>query len=162
MLVVGQVLIGIGCAPAFLVCTVFIARHFPSERFAAVSGLTLGLGGIGMLLTGTPLAWLIEATSWPMGFAVLGGLAALAWLLIWRLVHEPAPAAPDSAVTLPRESLRQAFQFFIPHAECKGVLRPRAAPVIDPGRADAGVAQPILPLGDVGLVLQGAGGGRRP
>ena len=29
-LVLGQVLIGIGCAPAFLVCTVFIARHFPA------------------------------------------------------------------------------------------------------------------------------------
>ena len=81
LLVVGQVLIGIGCAPAFLVCTVFIARHFPTDRFAAVSGLTLGLGGVGMLLTGTPLAWLIQATSWRMGFWVLGGSAALAWLL---------------------------------------------------------------------------------
>ena len=78
LLVVGQVLIGIGCAPAFLVCTVFIARHFPTDRFAAVSGLTLGLGGVGMLLTGTPLAWLIQATSWRMGFWVLGGSAALA------------------------------------------------------------------------------------
>jgi len=35
MLIVGQVLIGIGCAPAFLVCTVFIARQFPAARFAA-------------------------------------------------------------------------------------------------------------------------------
>ncbi|RZI88854.1 MAG: MFS transporter, partial [Variovorax sp.] len=51
VLVAGQVLIGIGCAPAFLVCTVFIARHFPAERFAPISGLTLGIGSIGMLLT---------------------------------------------------------------------------------------------------------------
>ncbi len=101
VLVTGQVLIGIGCAPAFLVCTVFIARHLPSNRFAAISGLTLGLGGIGMLLTGTPLAWLIEATSWRMGFWVLGGLAALAWLLIYALVHEPAPPA---AVTKARQA----------------------------------------------------------
>ena len=57
MLVVGQVLIGVGCAPAFLVCTVFIARQFPAERFAAVSGLTLGLGSLGMLLTGSKLLW---------------------------------------------------------------------------------------------------------
>lgn len=33
-LMLGQVLIGIGCAPAFLVCTVFIARHFPPARFS--------------------------------------------------------------------------------------------------------------------------------
>ncbi|MCY1164231.1 D-galactonate transporter [compost metagenome] len=115
MLVLGQVLIGVGCAPAFLVCTVFIARHFPAGRFAAISGITLGLGGIGMLLTGTPLAWLIQATSWRMGFAVLGGLAALAWLLIWQLVHEPAPSD-----ALPRESVREAFRkfgalFLLPH-----------------------------------------------
>ncbi|MES2363056.1 MAG: MFS transporter [Pseudomonadota bacterium] len=118
MLVLGQVLIGVGCAPAFLVCTVFIARHFPAGRFAAISGLTLGLGGIGMLITGTPLAWLIQATSWRMGFAVLGGLAVLAWLLIWKMVHEPTPSGASGA--LPKESVRQAFYkfgalFLLPH-----------------------------------------------
>ncbi len=48
-LLLGQVLIGIGCAPAFLVCTVFIARHFPVERFTALSGTIMSLGGIGLL-----------------------------------------------------------------------------------------------------------------
>ncbi|MDB5963747.1 MAG: transporter [Polaromonas sp.] len=118
-LVAGQVLIGIGCAPAFLVCTVFIARHFPPQRFAAVSGLTLGLGGIGMLATGTPLAWLINASSWRVGFAVLGAAAAVAWLLIWWLVHEPI--VPGSAAPRqPRESVREAIGrfgalFLMPH-----------------------------------------------
>jgi len=122
VLVAGQVLIGIGCAPAFLVCTVFIARHLPSERFAAISGLTLGLGGIGMLLTGTPLAWLIEATSWRMGFWVLGGFAMLAWLLIYALVHEPAPPAAVTAARQAhkKETLGQAIGkfgalFMLPH-----------------------------------------------
>lgn len=122
VLVTGQVLIGIGCAPAFLVCTVFIARHLPADRFAAISGLTLGLGGIGMLLTGTPLAWLIEATSWRMGFWVLGGVAALAWGLIYALVHEPAPPAAMAQARLaaPRETLGQAIGkfgalFLLPH-----------------------------------------------
>ena len=120
VLVAGQVLIGIGCAPAFLVCTVFIARHLPADRFAAISGLTLGLGGIGMLLTGTPLAWLIPATSWRMGFWVLGALACLAWLLIWALVHEPPPPPGLRGATHPKESLRQAVAkfgaiFMLPH-----------------------------------------------
>ena len=112
MLLLGQILIGMGCAPAFLVCTVFISRHFPAGRFAAVSGITLGLGGIGMLVTGTPLAWLIEATSWRMGFAVLGVMALLAWLLIWRLVHEPAPEPMQLESALPKETVRQAFAKF--------------------------------------------------
>lgn len=72
VLVWGRVLIAVGCAPAFLVCTVFITRHFLPERFAAISGLTRGFGGIGMLITGTPLAWLIQATSWRRGFVMAG------------------------------------------------------------------------------------------
>ncbi|MDE2298254.1 MAG: MFS transporter, partial [Burkholderiales bacterium] len=88
-LVLGQVLIGVGCAPAFLVCTVFIARHFAADRFAAMSGAVLSIGGIGLLATGTPLAWLVQATSWRMGFWVLAGCSAAAWGLIASKVHEP-------------------------------------------------------------------------
>lgn len=110
-LVLGQMLIGVGCAPAFLVCTVFIARHFPSERFAAISGTVLGIGGIGLLATGTPLAWLVEATSWRMGFWVLGGCSAAAWALIAWLVHEPEPIGQASGA--PRESLAQAVLTFV-------------------------------------------------
>ena len=89
-LLLGQLLIGVGCAPAFLACTMFISRHFPSSRFAFVSGVGLGIGGIGLLLTGTPLAWLVERWGWRSGFALLAVLSMLAWLLIWRRVHEPA------------------------------------------------------------------------
>ncbi|MDM0111795.1 MFS transporter [Variovorax sp. J22R133] len=92
VLVLGQVLIGMGCAPAFLVCTVFIARHFPAERFAPVSGLVLGLGGVGMLITGTPLAWLVHEWSWRAGFIALAVCSVFAWLLIAWKVHEPARA----------------------------------------------------------------------
>ncbi len=93
-LLTGQLLIGVGCAPAFLACTVFISKHFPSGRFAFVSGVALGVGGIGLLFTGTPLAWLVERWGWRSGFALLAVLSLLAWLLIWRRVHEPAVAGP--------------------------------------------------------------------
>jgi predicted MFS family arabinose efflux permease len=109
MLLAGQALIGAGCAPAFLVCTVFIARHFPAGRFASVSGTVLGLGGVGMLLTGTPLALLIETTSWRGGFVALGALSALAWLVILLRVREPARPAPDA----PRETLGGALRGFM-------------------------------------------------
>ncbi|WP_367065631.1 MFS transporter [Oryzisolibacter sp. LB2S] len=117
LLVLGQALIGVGCAPAFLVCTVFIARHFPAQRFAAMSGMAMALGTLGMLFTGTPLAWVVEQSSWRMGFAVLALLALLAWLWIWRSVHEPATTAASDA---PRESVREAVQrfaalFLLPH-----------------------------------------------
>ncbi len=88
ILVLGQILIGIGCSPAFVVCTLFIARRFPVERFAAISGVAMGMGGLGLVLTGTPLAWLINVSSWRMGFAVLAGLACVSWLLVHRQLRE--------------------------------------------------------------------------
>jgi predicted MFS family arabinose efflux permease len=88
VLVLGQVLIGIGCSPAFVVCTLFIARRFPVQRFAAISGVAMGMGGLGLVLTGTPLAWLIDASSWRVGFAVLAGLACVSWLLVHRQLRE--------------------------------------------------------------------------
>ncbi|MEB2350584.1 MAG: MFS transporter [Burkholderiaceae bacterium] len=116
LLLLGQALIGIGCAPAFLVCSVFIARRFPPERFASVSGIVLALGGVGMLMTGTPLAWVIEASSWRGGFVALGALSVLAWLTIWWLVreagagaHEPAGASPE----VRRETLADALRGFV-------------------------------------------------
>ena len=109
-LLLGQVLIGIGCAPAFLACTVFIARHFPPARFSAVSGTILSLGSIGMLATGTPLAWLVEATSWRVGFTVLAGCSAVAWALIAWKVHEPQPERRADA---PHESLGRAALAYV-------------------------------------------------
>lgn len=120
MLLLGQVLIGVGCAPAFLVCTVFIARYFAPSRFAAVSGAAMGVGGLGMLFTGTPLAWLVEQSSWRWGFGVLAGLAALAWALIFWKVREPQAAHADTATHATPASLGQTVRgfgalFLLPH-----------------------------------------------
>jgi predicted MFS family arabinose efflux permease len=115
VLVVGQMLIGIGCAPAFLVCTVFIARHFPPERFAAISGLVLGAGSIGLLLTGTPLAWVIQHSSWRAGFFALATGSALVWLAILWMVHEPVVTSTAAKLS-PMTALRSYGALFnLPH-----------------------------------------------
>ena len=114
LLVLAQAMIGIGCAPAFLVCTVFIAQRYATERFSAVSGLVLGLGGIGMLATGSPLAWLIDAYSWRTGFLVLMALSTITWLAIWRWVDDPAPTR-DSKETVSLAIRRFGALFTLPH-----------------------------------------------
>jgi len=70
-LFLGQVLIGIGCSPAFMAAIVSTWRHWPVARFAGISGLVLALGSGGMLLSATPLAWVIDRWSWRSAFAVL-------------------------------------------------------------------------------------------
>jgi predicted MFS family arabinose efflux permease len=118
MLMLGQALIGTGCAPAFLVCTVFIGRHFSAQRFTAISGLVMSISSIGVLATATPLAWLIEATSWRWGFGVLAAGAVLSWLTIWALVREPAAATGSAGAPRPSPlaALRQLLGLFaLPH-----------------------------------------------
>lgn len=113
--VFGQALIGIGCAPAFLVCTVFIARRFPAAQFASVSGLVLGMGGVGLLITGTPLAWVVEVGSWRTGFLVLAVGSALAWFVIFALVREPAPSRTDAGAAVVPALRDAAALLAMPH-----------------------------------------------
>jgi len=116
-LLLGQALIGVGCAPAFLACTVFIARHFDASRFTAMSGLVMSLAGLGILFTGTPLALLIEAASWRAGYAVLAVFAVLSWIIVfWRVrepVRSPDPASSRAAAE-ERQSLRKAVRELLP------------------------------------------------
>ena len=70
-LFLGQILIGMGCSPAFMAAIVFTSKHWPVARFAGISGLVLALGSGGMLLSATPLAWVIDRWSWRSAFAVL-------------------------------------------------------------------------------------------
>jgi predicted MFS family arabinose efflux permease len=114
-LVLGQALIGIGCAPAFLVCTVFVARCWPLSRFAALTGIVMSAGGIGLLATGTPLAWLIDRWSWRAGFAVLSALSVVSWLAIWATVADPEPAAPPERENLGLALRRFGALFMLPH-----------------------------------------------
>lgn len=118
-LLLGQVLIGLGCAPAFLVCTIFIARHFPPAGYAGYSGLVMAIGGGGLLFTGTPMAWMVEASSWRIAFWVLAFGSALAWLVVQAQVHEErlagTPATPtrtEGAPHPPRESPWAALRGF--------------------------------------------------
>ena len=108
-LMAGQLLIGMGCSPAFLACTLFIARHFPADRFAFLSGVAMGVGGLGLLFTGTPLAWLVQHGGWRTGYAALAGLSALSWLLIYLRVHEPPLPTPPAAA---QETWGQALRGF--------------------------------------------------
>jgi len=119
-LIAGQVLTGIGCAPAFLVCTVFIARSFPAERFSSVNGAALGIGSVGLLLTGTPLAWIIQQWSWRAGFVTLAGCAVVAWLCILLLVREQ-PATGEHRQANVLQALRGYGELFrLPHT--RGII----------------------------------------
>jgi predicted MFS family arabinose efflux permease len=85
-LVAGQLLIGLGCSPVFLAALVIIGRNYAEAQFSRLSGIVLGVGGAGMLITGTPLAWVVDAWSWRAAYLVLTLASVVAWALILLLL----------------------------------------------------------------------------
>lgn len=114
-LVAGQALTGIGCAPAFLACTVFISRRFASNQYASVNGAALGIGSVGLLITGTPLAWMIQAWGWRAGYLALAACGALAWLAILLFVREEPPHHPNGRPSMLAALRGYGELFRLPH-----------------------------------------------
>ncbi len=75
---VGQVLIGVGCAPIFTGSMLFVGRHYPPEHFAYITALVIAVGSFGDLLGTTPLALVAEWLGWRSALLLVVVLAALA------------------------------------------------------------------------------------
>ena len=97
-LFLGQILIGAGCAPAFMAAIVFTSQHWPAGRFAAISGLVLAIGSGGMLVSATPLAWVIDRWSWRSAFAVLT-IMSIVTLIVSALVLEKSAVQRSRRLT---------------------------------------------------------------
>ncbi len=107
-LLVGRGLIGLGCAAGLMGSLVVFSRWFSPRRFPAMAGFILAVGGLGNLLSTTPLAWGAEWFGWRGAFViaavVTGGAAALTFGFL-------RDAPPDARVsTRPRETLGQTIR----------------------------------------------------
>ncbi|MBW8268425.1 MFS transporter [Caldovatus aquaticus] len=92
-----QAVLGIGCSGMLMGPMTFAAKALPPARFALWSGLIQTTGNTGMLLSASPLAWLVEAAGWRAGYAVAAAFAVLAALLVAAIVRERPPRPRDPA-----------------------------------------------------------------
>lgn len=116
-LVLGQFLIGIGCSPALIATLVFINRRYAVGEFGRLSGMVMSFGGLGMLVSGTPLAWVVQEWSWRMGFVVITVVAAMAWLTVALLVDDGVTEAPKD-----RRTVADSFRELLPILADKRVI----------------------------------------
>jgi predicted MFS family arabinose efflux permease len=86
-----QVIMGIGCSGMLMCPTTHAARSMDAKGFALWSGLILALGNVGMLLTASPLALLVEWQGWRAGFAAAAALALFAIGCVLLTVRRDAP-----------------------------------------------------------------------
>ncbi len=110
LLIAGQILLGIGSAPAFLAVLLFIAQAYPPNRFTSISGYAMSFGGLGMLATATPLAYVVQTWSWRASFGLLAIASAIALVATLFVVRDGKPAHAKSETL--SEAFRQAALLF--------------------------------------------------
>ncbi|WP_376094906.1 nitrate/nitrite transporter [Roseomonas sp. CCTCC AB2023176] len=108
--VLGQVVLGIGCG-GMLICPMTLAAKLLSPaRFGLWSGLIQALGNVGMLMSASPLALLIEADGWRAGYWACAAFGGLVIALVALIVHDRPVGTPDRTLAGDaREVVRLVF-----------------------------------------------------
>lgn len=96
-LTLARALMGLGCSPLLMGAFVIYARWFPASRFATYSGLQLGVGNFGLLLSTVPLAMAVDAWGWRLSMGGTGVWAAVAALVILLVIRDAPKDHPVHA-----------------------------------------------------------------
>lgn len=94
-----QTVMGLGCSGMLLCPMTYAARILTPARFGLWSGLLQAVGNTGMLLSASPLAWLVDAQGWRAGFWASTGFGLVAMALVFVTVRD-RPPPHDPARTL--------------------------------------------------------------
>jgi hypothetical protein len=94
----GLVIAGFGCAGLMMAPLAFAGRTLPPERFGFVSGLLPGIGGSGLLLSGSPSAALVAAGGFRLAYAAAAAASLALALAVARAVPELPPASRHARV----------------------------------------------------------------
>ncbi|MHC2621301.1 MFS family permease [Bradyrhizobium huanghuaihaiense] len=95
---VGQFMLGVATSGMLMCPMTLAAKQLSAARFGLWSGAILSIGNIGMLLSSSPLAFVIDNFGWRAGFwiSALGGI--LVALAVFVLVpSQPAEHKDDSS-----------------------------------------------------------------
>lgn len=86
--ILGRTLVGLGVAMLFVPTMKILTEWFRPREFAYMTGLLLAMGGIGSLISTSPLALLTEIVGWRLSFLVVASLTLLLSGLVWSLVRD--------------------------------------------------------------------------
>jgi MFS family permease len=84
-LIAARVLLGIGMSGNMMILMALLARWFPVDRFASLSGTAIAVGAVGNLLAATPLAVLTLKIGWRNSFllfACVNAVVVAAFILV--------------------------------------------------------------------------------
>lgn len=103
----GRAIMGFGVSVIFLCGMQIIGEWFPRDQFGRLSGLFLGMGGVGIIMASGPLAELCLAIGWRKAFLLCGGVTLfLAGILRFFVQDAPGRVARGVDFSLMRRNLR--------------------------------------------------------
>lgn len=86
--IVGRTLVGLGVAMFFVPTLKIFSQWFEAKSFANLTGILMAMGGIGSLISATPLVWLSSAVGWRMSFIGVGFVTIVLGILVWIIVRD--------------------------------------------------------------------------
>lgn len=92
-LFVGRALMGLGLSVVFICGIKLISSWFAPRSFARMSGIYLGMGGVGLILGSAPMAWLCSFVGWRTSLVLLGGIGLGLSVALWFLVRDKPEAS---------------------------------------------------------------------
>ncbi|MGE0699473.1 MAG: MFS transporter [Hyphomicrobiaceae bacterium] len=91
LLLLGRVLMGLGCAGIFTGAYYVVARWLPQERGVTLMGTLNTFAASGTLTATTPLAALIAFAGWRECYLAFTGGVAVLLCLVWTIVRDAPP-----------------------------------------------------------------------
>ncbi len=113
-LLAGRLLMGVGVSGVLVGALFLFGRWVPADRYATWLGRMIALGGIGVLLSTSPLGLIAETIGWRYAFYGAGAITAMGALLIYLLVRDAPPGyvARTSAPEGLKESVKGVVEVF--------------------------------------------------
>lgn len=105
-LAAGRLLIGVGVSVCLGAAIQALSMWFPLSRMPLLNGVVMAIGGLGAVLVGTPLSWLLSLTDWRTVSAGLAAVSLAMAVLLWFGVPDKPRAGKESL----REQLRGTRQ----------------------------------------------------
>jgi MFS family permease len=96
----GQFMLGVATSGMLMCPMTLAAKQVSAARFGLWSGMILSVGNVGMLLSSSPLAWVIEHYGWRAGFWLSAAFGVVVLMAVFILVPRSDPAHTDDSSPL--------------------------------------------------------------
>ena len=104
----GQFLLGVATSGMLMCPMTLAAKQLSPARFGLWSGAILSIGNIGMLLSSSPLAFVVDHCGWRAGFWISAGFGVVVAFAVFALV--PSQPAAHADVSSPLSQMAEVFR----------------------------------------------------